>query len=245
MRPAKSNAPRKHPIFDGLDILSVEDEKFDRIYPAKIRQLSAIFWTPIAVAAEATGLLVRAPGTRVLDLGCGAGKFCLVAATLSDGRFTGIEQRTELVAAARAAAAKMEIDDIEFIRGNLTDLDFGNFDAFYLFNPFEENLHGHKIDSAIPLSPALFKHYTQHVADQLGTRPLGTRVVTYMGYAEDIPSCYECEETRFGEDLKLWVKRRGYPARLNISASARRAVIAAPKAGNRHARRTFAARRLM
>ncbi len=209
-----SKLPRPSPIFEGLDTLSLEDEKFDRIYPARIRQLSSIFWTPLAVAAEATRLLVHAPGTRVLDLGCGAGKFCLVAATLSDARLTGIEQRPELIAAARAAAAAMELADIEFIEGNLVDLDFAQFDAFYLFNPFEENLHGHKIDSAIPLSPRLFQHYTQHVADQFGARPLGTRVVTYMGYADDIPACYDCEETRFGDDLKLWIKRRAYDPQL-------------------------------
>ncbi len=32
---------------------SIADEKFDRIYPARIRKLSAIHWTPVAVVAEA------------------------------------------------------------------------------------------------------------------------------------------------------------------------------------------------
>ncbi len=191
-------------------MLSIEDEKFDRIYPRAIRQLSSLFWTPVAVAAEAARLLVIAPNTHVLDVGCGAGKFCLVAASLGEGRFTGIEQRAELIAAARAAAARLAVSTVEFVHGNLLDFAFESFDAFYLFNPFEENMHGHKIDAAVPLSPALFRKYTRYVADQLGAQPLGTRVVTYMGYADDLPDCYECEETQFGDDLKLWVKRRDH-----------------------------------
>lgn len=196
--------------FDDPDAFSVEDEKFDRVYPAKIRRLSSLFWTPVAVAAEAAKLLVTAPGLRVLDLGAGAGKFCLVAATVTDGRFTGVEQRGELIEAARNAATAMNICDLDFVHGNLLDISFDDFDAFYLFNPFEENMHGHKIDAAIPLSTDLFRKYTSHVAAQLGSRPIGTRVATYMGYADDIPSCYDCESTRFGDDLKLWIKRREY-----------------------------------
>ena len=189
---------------------SIEDEKFDQIFPPQIRKLSSLFWTPVAVAAEAAKLLVRAKGTRVLDVGCGPGKFCLVAASLTDGCFTGVEQRAELIAAARTAAATLQLSEIEFIHANLLELDFANYDAFYLFNPFEENMHGHKIDSVIPLSPALFKKYTSHVAEQLGLRPLGTRVVTYAGYADDVPACYDCETTLFDDDLKLWIKQREY-----------------------------------
>ncbi len=147
---------------------------------------------------------------RVLDIGCGPGKFCLVAATLTEGRFTGVEQRAELVAAARAAATTLGLSEIEFLHGNLMDVAFADYDAFYLFNPFEENMHGHIIDSAIPLSADLFKKYTRHVAHQLGERPLGTRVVTYAGYADDIPSCYDCEKALFHDDLKLWIKNREY-----------------------------------
>ena len=75
-------------------------------------------------------------------------------------------------------------------------------------------MHGHKIDSAIPLSTELFRKYTSHVAEQLGQRPYATRVVTYMGYADDIPACYDCESALFGDDLKLWVKNRDHDPEL-------------------------------
>ena len=190
---------------------SIEDEKFDLIYPAQIRKLSSIFWTPVAVAAAAAKLLVTAPHTRVLDIGCGPGKFCLVAACLMDGRFAGVEQRSDLLAAARQAASDLHLTDVELLYGNVMDVDFTDYDAFYLFNPFEENIcTGHKIDRAVSLSPALFKRYTSHVAAQLGAKPIGTRVVTYMGYADEIPSCYDCDSTLFGDDLKLWIKNREF-----------------------------------
>lgn len=207
---------------DDPEAFSIEDEKFDRVYPPEIRKLSSIFWTPVAVAAEAARMLVATAGARVLDIGCGAGKFCLVAAALTDGVFAGVEQRGELVVAAKEAARALQLPQVDFIHANLLEIDFAQYDAFYLFNPFEENMHGHKIDSAIPLSPALFKKYTRHVAARLGSRPLGTRVVTYMGYADDIPGCYECATTRFGDDLKLWIKQRDYEPdleRLGLRAS--------------------------
>jgi SAM-dependent methyltransferase len=196
---------------DDPEPFSIEDEKFDQIYPADIRKLSSIFWTPVAVAAEAARLLVTAPGTRVLDIGCGPGKFCLVAARLTDGHFTGVEHRADLVAAANNAAATLQLTDINFIHANVTSVAFEDYDAFYLFNPFDENLfQGHKIDALVPLSISLFKTNTSYVAAQLGERPIGTRVVTYMGYADEIPACYDCESALFGDDLKLWIKTRNY-----------------------------------
>ena len=219
------------------NVTSAKDEKFDLIYPQQIQKLSSLFWTPVAVAAEAAKLLVtdwacRAEGlakagTRVLDIGCGPGKFCLVGASLTDGRFTGVEQRSDLVVAARQAADDLGLTNVEFIHGNVLEVDFAEYDAFYLFNPFEENMHsGHTIDSAVRLSPALFKRYTSHVAAQLGARPIGTRVVTYAGYADDIPACYSCESALFDDDLKLWIKQRNYDPDierlgLNVSRSYR------------------------
>jgi SAM-dependent methyltransferase len=201
--------------FDEPEAVSVEDEKFDQIYSQKIRRLSSLHWTPVRIAAAAAELLVTKPGLRVLDLGCGPGKFCLVAASLTDGHFTGVEQREDLVRAAVEAAEQLKLDNVEFVHRNVVDVAFGDYDAFYVFNPFEENMfQGYKIDTAVPLSPALFKKYTTHVANQLGERPLGTPVVTYMGYADEIPGCYTCERTLFGDDLKLWVKTREYDPEL-------------------------------
>jgi SAM-dependent methyltransferase len=209
----RSRSTQAIETFDDPASFSIEDEKFDSIFPPQIRKLSSLHWTPVAVAAAAAELLVTAPETRVLDIGCGPGKFCLVAASLSDGRFTGVEQRSELVAAAKQAAHDLHASEVAFLHRNVMDLDFAEYDAFYLFNPFEENMHyGHKIDAEVQLSPTLFKTYTTHVSAQLGARPLGTRVVTYMGYADDIPSCYDCESTLFGDDLKLWIKLREYDA---------------------------------
>ena len=131
------------------------------------------------------------PGTRVLDIGCGPGKFCLVGAALTNGHFTGIEQRADLATAARKAAATLQSANVEIIHGNVTEIAFADYDAFYLYNPFEENMaRGQKIDSAIPLSPVLFKRYNNYVAANLGSMPIGTRVVTYAGYADEIPACY-------------------------------------------------------
>ena len=101
---------------------SVEDDRFDQIFPPRVRKFSSLYWTPVAVASYAARLLVTKPGTHVLDIGCGPGKFCLIAAAVTDGYFTGIEQRAYLVKAARDAAMKERCKNVEIIQGNVTEL---------------------------------------------------------------------------------------------------------------------------
>src|SRR5713226_861432 len=69
------------------DIYLVEDERFDLIYPPEIRDLSCRHWTPVAVARKAAEFLVNERETRVLDLGCGPGKFCIVGALTTEAHF--------------------------------------------------------------------------------------------------------------------------------------------------------------
>jgi hypothetical protein len=205
---------------------AIEDDRFDLIYPPEIRDLSERHWTPVEVARRAAKLLVTKPETRVLDLGCGPGKFCVVGALTTAGHFTGVEQRSHLAKLARDTVQTLKLVNAEIIHANITEIDFSAYDAFFLFNPFEENLFKTgMIDESLELSRALYDRYTQHVAAQLARAPLGTRVVTFHGLCEEVPIYYDCEDSAFESTLKLWRKTRAsstLDTRLN-----------APRAGNR------------
>lgn len=200
-----------------VDWSSMPDDRFDQIFPSPLRKLSSIFWTPVTIAAEASQLLVDRRGTRVLDIGSGVGKFCLVAAALTDGYFTGIEQRKDLVKAAKDAVAKQRITNIQIIHGDVTEHSFSEYDAFYLFNPFEAYVFREILTDAglvekrskiNGVSVNLYLKCVKHVAAELARKPIGTRVVTYAGCAYEVPKCYDCQLSSFGEHLKLWVKVR-------------------------------------
>lgn len=204
-------------IFNDCDLFeyssSIEDERFDLIYPADIRVLSPRHWTPVAVARKAAELLVTQSRTRVLDVGCGPGKFCMVGALTTAGHFTGVEHRERLARLAQDTIQRERIPNARIIRANITEVDFSAYDAFYLFNPFEENLFKMgKIDRTTKLSALLYHLYTRHVAAQLGRAPLGTCVVTYHGLCEEIPASYRCEDSWFDDALKLWRKIQDSPA---------------------------------
>lgn len=191
---------------------SNEDEEFDRIYPARIRDLSSIHWTPVAVAAEMARMLVTRPGLRVLDVGCGPAKFCLVAATQTDGRFTGVELREDLASAARSAVSRLLLSNVEILQRNITDVSFDRLRCLLSLQSLRgEHGAGHKIDATIPLSPLLFKRYNNYVASQLGLKP--TRH----------PGCHLC-----------WLRRRNSRLlRVRAHALPRRAQALGEKAGIR------------
>jgi arsenite methyltransferase len=66
------------------------------------------------------------PGEFVLDLGSGAGTDSLVAAQMvgSEGRVTGIDMTSEMLAKARAAAAEMDASNVQFLEGEVERLPF-------------------------------------------------------------------------------------------------------------------------
>jgi len=183
------------------------DRQFNKLYPRHIAMLSRPHWTPMAVAKAASGFLAE-PGKKILDVGSGVGKFCLVAAALhKDTSFYGIEQRMNLFHFAQEARDKLQLKNVQFIHGNITETDFKNFDHFYFYNSFYENLsHVDKIDNDISFSQERFDLYTAHLFNKLAVLPEGTKLVTYHAHREQIPNTYNLVRQEFDNKLEYWTK---------------------------------------
>jgi predicted RNA methylase len=186
----------------------IEDGVFDAIYPEDVRRLSPTHWTPVEAAVRAAQLLTRSPGARILDVGSGVGKFCIIAAAAVEASVSGVEQRGRLVDIAKGAAAVLGVD-VRFTHGTLADCDPAQVDGVYFFNPFAENhcLPSDRIDDAVELSESRRLRDVAQARDFLRAAHVGTRVVTYCGFGGELPDDYECisRERRAGI-LELWVK---------------------------------------
>src|SRR5258708_18652778 len=100
------------------------DLEFDSIYDERTREFSPLHWTPLLVAARAARLLTQAGATRILDVGSGAGKFCIVGALSTDARFVGIERREHLVQIASGAASPLGATPATFIQADVATFSF-------------------------------------------------------------------------------------------------------------------------
>src|SRR5688572_12578412 len=121
-------------IFKSLRLnINIEDSEFNTLYPDEIKELSKRYWTPVEVARAAAEFLVDKPNRKVLDIGSGAGKFCLVGATATNGKFYGVEQRKSLVDLSKKIAEDHNIKNVGFIHSNITQIPFSDFEAFYFY----------------------------------------------------------------------------------------------------------------
>jgi excisionase family DNA binding protein len=188
----------------------ISDAEFDRIYPAWVRKLSKRHWTPIDVARRAAELLAVDSICRVLDIGSGAGKFCLVGALTTRATFVGIEQRRSLVDVARQTARSCGVSRAQFLHGNMMTLDWSEFDGFYLFNPFYEHIADFltPIGEAIELSAERYAEYVTTTCMKLFSARIGARVVTYHGYGGLMPPGYRLilHEPAGSDYLEVWEK---------------------------------------
>ena len=197
----------------------VSDAQFDQIFPPLIRKISEVHWTPVEIAIRAAELLATDEKTRVLDVGSGAGKFCLVASLSARGQFTGVEQRLHLLQTARTCAEELGASQASFVLGNMADLVWDVFDAFYLFNPFYENvLRSIRIDNTVSHSQVKFNRAIETVRNKLIAARLGTKVVTYHGFGGEVPRGYHRlkREPIGTSHLELWVKIEACKPYLNI-----------------------------
>ena len=70
--------------------IPIDDDDFDEIYPEDIRPMAFTHFTPVEMAIKSAKFLVQKSGTKVLDIGSGAGKFCMIGSACTDGHFSGV-----------------------------------------------------------------------------------------------------------------------------------------------------------
>jgi hypothetical protein len=201
-------------LFDLKEGGLVTDFRFDEVFPRAMRELSETHWTPVEVAVRAASILSTGPKTRILDVGSGCGKFCLVGSLTTPAIYVGIEQREVLVKIAKASRDLLGSRRVAFAHGNMVHLDWSCFDAFYLYNPFyEHQIDRIRIDDTLAFGEQIFDEYVRTVTRKLAELKVGTRVVTYHGFGGKFPPGYrkllaEPAATGF---LELWEKTMETP----------------------------------
>jgi len=184
------------------------DNLFNQVYPTEIQQLARRHWTPVEVAEKAANFLAANDGVKVLDIGSGVGKFCLTAAFYKPRvHFIGIEQRGSLVNHANTAKEILRLENVSFINGNFTQIDLRDYDHFYFYNSFYENLDcSTKIDESIEYSGELYNYYNRYLYKQLEHMPAGTRLAAFHSLEDEMPPGYQLVGIEMGKLLKFWIK---------------------------------------
>jgi SAM-dependent methyltransferase len=190
----------------------VTDVRFDRVYEGRWREPSEAHWSPIRVAQRAVELLRPKKKEAVLDIGSGAGKFCLIGALTSPAQFVGVERRPALVEAANLAKQKLGAARARFVHGDALKFDWESFDCLYFFNPFGEHLlqATWRIDNSVPFSEADHAASVSEAYQKLSRLRAGARVALYWGYGEAMPDSFQLlrRERHGAGDLEVWRKRR-------------------------------------
>jgi predicted RNA methylase len=184
----------------------VADAELDQVFPDELRDRSHLHWTPVAIAMRAAELLAPTPDTRVLDVGAGVGKLCLVGALATGAMWWGIEQDPLQVEAARHAAWALDATRCtRFVCGDGSRLAWDEFDALYFYNPFSTVMLAPHASPFVRYATiqATLRRIEQRLA---ATRP-GTRVVTFHGFGGQLPPVFRlaAREPAGGGALELWI----------------------------------------
>jgi len=185
------------------------DAAFDSLYSLRAQQLSSMHWTPLNIAKKAAEHLSAGAGKAILDIGSGVGKFCLVAAHYFPGHFFyGVEQRKALIDEAIIAQNATYMCNVKFIHANFNELDMDQYDHFYFYNSFSENIvHYKPIDNLIQTSAEIYDEYLSQFYELLENKPPGTRLATFHCPDDYVPPAYKRSRHTTGEPLSLWIKQ--------------------------------------
>jgi hypothetical protein len=176
-----------------------------------MRAVAPFYWTPLSVAARAAEWFEECGIRSVVDIGSGAGKFCVAAALMGQARLVGLEHRARCVSAARDLARLFEVSDrVCFLEGAFGVRHTPEADAYYLFNPFAENLFGQRerLDDEVALSLERFRRDVDTALQFFAAAPVGTYVLTYNGFGAEMPDGYLQirRDVALPNVLRLWRK---------------------------------------
>ena len=200
----------KKSVFEKLKFgLAITDEEFDALFPNEFHEHSNRHYTSVFIAQKAIGFLAEDPTVKILDIGSGTGKFCLIGAATRPNTFTGVEYRSQFAEIAEEVAKEYELNNVEFIGDTVLNIDFGSYHNFYMFNPFLE----HKDSSAKMDNTALhlsdtYEVFRSNVYDQFAQLPVGVKVATYYVGREQFPDSFEQVASFYGDTLKFWLKTK-------------------------------------
>lgn len=211
---SRADARAAAAVLRAVEASTLTDETFDRLLAPAWRACSNVHWTPVAAAEQAVRWLVGRGARRVLDVGAGVGKLCVLGALMTeDVEFVGVEQRPALVDEARRLATLLGVSErVTMRRASIETLDPREFDAFYFYNPFAELCGVEddvRIDGTLPVDPARHDELVRCVEGWLVRAPHGTRVVTLHGYGGVMPMSYRliAEREFAGDALDAWEQR--------------------------------------
>ena len=187
------------------------DETFDRCLEGELQVMSIGYWSQLAVAACAARWLRQLSVDTVVDVGSGAGKFCIATALATRCRFFGIEQRSRLVAAADELARSFGVADrVRFERSTFGHDPVPAADVYYFYNPFGENLlpYEDRLDLEVELSGERYVACVAAAEELLRRAPVGTYLLTYNGFGGRVPANYVPikSERRLPCLLRMWRK---------------------------------------
>lgn len=185
------------------------EEVFNTLLPDYLKFASRLYFTPIHIAQIAAQWLTEDGNKKILDIGAGVGKFCITGgAKNSDSFFYGVEHRPSLAKLGNQLVKSYELKNVIIHNKNILQVDFSNYNAFYLYNPFYENIECSKrLNDEVKLEAELYQTYSAYTDKQLDKAKSGTRLVTFHGNNFEVPNSYKKEKETFDGTLKLWIRQ--------------------------------------
>lgn len=184
------------------------DNKFNKLYPGYIQKVARKHFTSLGVAHMVAEFLAKEDGAKILDIGSGAGKFCIAAAYYTPKAFYyGVELRENLMVNAEIVRNKLGIKNAAFIKGSFADIDFTQYNHFYFYNSFYENIvDAGRIDESLSFSRDAYNAYNATLCDKLSQMPAGTRLVTFHVNTTELPPLYKVVREEVEGFLKFCIK---------------------------------------